>query len=521
MSYIKAVSYVSIVTVITSLLGFLREILIAKNFGIGSEIDCFVVAFSIISFVFLIFNPTTIQSLFMPSYQGFLKTGKAQEASQIFNSFFLILFIILSLLSMFIYCLATFYVPWIAPGFDENQVQLTIKLTKILTPLILLFGISSLFNSLCNSHHSFVGPLLTQTLNNFCVIAFLMVSENNTIVKLSYLYVFGAVAAFFLMTAYTVPYIERNFSFSRHYVLRSVGKESSFLFLLIIFDQIAALFQKTIASGLDQGSISSLNYASKLVSFPVSIFAIAISTVSFPILINTIQEKTSKGLESKLDYHFKQGIILIIYSLLPATIFFIVERYNIVSILFSSKNFDQIAVDKTSSALLYYAIGMIFQGLLIYLNRVYFAHKQAKLFVKLGLISVVIHAILCWVCAQFIGHSGIALATSVYALINILLLFYYMRTFSPLHFKVSTLIKPSLSAIITLVLLPQFHSKGGVLKLCIQAFLTVMLFYGTLILLKDKNLKEIIRTALMSNGSFAKLFKFFTSKAKKRVNLDA
>lgn len=487
MPYLKAASVVSFLMILSSLLGFLREIFIAKSFGLSSEMDCFVVAFSIISFIFLIFNPPTIQTVFMPLYQGFLSEDAPLEASKIFNSCFYGLSGVLILLSSIIYTCGDFYLPFLMPGFKAAQIELTIQAIKTLTPLVFFFGISSLLHAVCNAHHRFMGPLLSQVINNLVLVLFIWSCGISSILVLSDFYLIGGGLSVLIVLGTAFPFLEKKLRISSGSVIKNLFAHASPLFILIFFDQVAALLQKSIASGLSLGSISALNYATKLVSFPVTIFAIAISTVLFPLFINAVNRK-----DQNLLLYFKKGVILIVYCLVPASIFFCLESKNMVATLLSSHHFDELAVIKTSSALFYYSLGIVFQGLLIYLNRIYFACRQSLVFVKLGLICMVLHILLCWALAQKIGHDGIALATSAYAAINVALLFYYLKKSACLSFDYQQFIKPLACGGLAILTSLCFPHKVGFLNLLQSGFLITTSFFASLLLMRDKNLKEIL-----------------------------
>lgn len=491
MPYVRTASVVSILTIVSSIFGFFREVFIAKTFGVGSDMDCFVFGFTIISFIFLIFNPTAIQAIFMPYYKTLLNKGNNYEATAIFNSAFLVLSTILLACTLLIAFGSPYYVPYLSPGFNIEQVELTSRVVRIMSPLMFLFGLSSLYHSVCNAHHSFVGPLLAQIANNVLVIGIIAIISLSTVVSLSYIFTAGAVVSFMIIYVFSRQFLQRQFHLATRESLSHLLNASYPLIGLILADQVAAIIQKSIASELSSGSISSLNYSAKLIGFPVGIFAVAISSVLFPIFIN--HSGTSEDDKKKVLIFFDQGVVLLLYSLIPASLFFGLKSEAIVSMLFSSKNFDMRAIDMTSSALFYYSLGVIFQGMLVYLNRFYFAYKASSLFVRVGLLSVVIHVILCFVLANLMGHVGIALATSLYAFFNVALLILYLSKISPIGFDYGILVRPAIYSIVTVSGCLFFQSSNDILGVIQAAVIIVVLFFGSALVSRDVYLKELLK----------------------------
>jgi putative peptidoglycan lipid II flippase len=487
MPHLTTLSIVSLLTILSSFLGFFREILIGKIFGVSAAADCFIVAFSAISFVFLIFNTSTIQTAFMPLYQQQLSKGNKNEATRVFNSFLKILVITLFIFSFLMLYLGDYYIPLIVPGFDRENIALTFQIIKILTPLVLLLGLSGLFLSVCNANQSFFNPLLSQLVNNVVIVFALFIGIVHSITSLAWAFFIGGLLSFLLLIKYTIPYLQGSTSFYKEKLFIEPLIGSIPIFFLVIFEQFGTLIQKTIASGLEAGSISALNYSYKLASFPITIFAVPVSMVFFPTLINYVENNSPK-----LSQYFHKGINLIFYCLLPATLFFLTNSENIVSICFGSQAFDSIAIEKTSSALLFYSFGLVAQGFLIYFHKVYFAYKQSILYLKITLVGGTLHIFSCWLCCKFFGHIGIAIGTSIYAIINAFLLSFYLSKFSNLAINLKKMLKPTLAILFTFFLTMTIANKNGFIFLMTNIGVTALLFYGSLWLMNDREFKDIL-----------------------------
>jgi len=178
-----------------------------------------------------------------------------------------------------------------------------------------------------------------------------------------------------------------------------------------------------LASSLVAGSISALNYATRLNGLILGVFITAITTVIFPLLSKEFSNHNIKGVKSIMGY----GIKLILIITIPAAVGLIVLSTPIVEVAFERGEFDSVATVMTSKALIFYAIGLVAMALRLLIDRVYFSLQDTKTPMINGAISVVFNIVLNFILVQFMGHAGLAFATSIATTIATLLMFYGLK----------------------------------------------------------------------------------------------
>jgi len=178
-----------------------------------------------------------------------------------------------------------------------------------------------------------------------------------------------------------------------------------------------------LASSLVAGSISALNYATRLNGLILGVFITAITTVIFPLLSKEFSNHNIKGVKSIMGY----GIKLILIITIPAAVGLIVLSTPIVEVAFERGEFDSVATVMTSKALIFYAIGLVAMALRLLIDRVYFSLQDTKTPMINGAISVVFNIVLNFILVQFMGHAGLVFATSIATTIATLLMFYGLK----------------------------------------------------------------------------------------------
>jgi putative peptidoglycan lipid II flippase len=188
-------------------------------------------------------------------------------------------------------------------------------------------------------------------------------------------------------------------------------------------NQINVLVDRTLASGIAVGGISALNYANRLNGFIQGLFVASISTVLYPMISKMAAEDNMKGLKASIS----EAISVINLLVIPATIGAMIFSKEIVTLLFGRGAFTPEAIDMTGGALFYYSIGMIAFGLRDILSRAFYALQDTKTPMINATIAVVINIILNLVLSKYLGIGGLALATSIAAIVGTLLLFIALR----------------------------------------------------------------------------------------------
>lgn len=485
--YLKTISLVSGLTLLTNFFGFIRELFIAQFFGISAEADSFFAAFTIISSCFLIFSAGTVHAAFMPGYQNLIGAGSNGKAKWLFRYSFWQLSVLLIIIVLSIGLGSKQLAAFIVPGFSETQINLTAKLITWLAPTIFFIGTGSLLQSVAHAHQNFVGPASIQLLNNLVIILFLF-----TIVPVLGVYglTLGYLGGALFWWIVLIPIVKPHFfkgeiipEKSEYYsTLRSLWP----LLFLLVADQASALVQKGLVSGLETGNIAALNYAAKLEGLPVGIFAMAIATVFFPALVDAMSQKDPVALISC----FKKGLTGIVLLSLPVTVFLVMNAELVVKILFERGVFDSKATQMTSAPLVLYSIGILFQGLIVYLNRVFFAAKNTILPMIIGIVSALLHVVFCWLAVHVIGYTGIAIGTTIYAFMYASLLAVNLRRIINFQLKdfFEVLWRPTVASFVMVIIYLVVDFGNNIFSIIYSVLSGGLIYLLLLYLLRDKTL---------------------------------
>jgi len=427
MNLIKSTGTFSFFTLISRILGYCRDLLIAIYLGSGPIADAFFVAFRIPNTFRRLFSEGTFNSAFVPSYSSELILGK--KKSQIFaNKIFNLLLISLLLIVLVIEIFMPSFVFVIAPGFTENsdKLDLTISLTRITFPFLLFICISSFFSAVLNSHNKFaVAAAAPIILNIFLILTLLFQSYLNDqlVFYLSYAVTFAGVLQlillYFFVKKHYSPTITLNFKVNKNVKL-FFNKLLPSIFSSGV-TQINILVGTIIAS-FQASAVSYLYYADRIYQINLAIAGIAIGTVLLPNLSKYIQSKNKK----KIDFIQNKSLELCLFLSLPATTSLLIASEEITSSLFGYGSFDILSVKNSSNALFYFALGLPAFALIKIFSSFLFARHNTKLPFYFSVFSVVLNIIISIYFFNKIGFIIIPIATTISSWFNSILLLLYL-----------------------------------------------------------------------------------------------
>ncbi len=453
MNLIKSTSTFGFFTLISRILGYLRDLLIAVYLGSGPIADAFFVAFRIPNTFRRLFSEGTFNAAFVPSYSSELVSGKIRSqnfANKIFNLLLISLLIIVLIIEIFM----PSFVFVIAPGFsgDTDKLDLTISLTRIMFPFLLFVSLSSFFSAILNSHNKFaVASAAPIILNIFLILVLLFQSYLNDqlVIYLSYAVTCaGIVQLIFLL------FFIRKFYFPKITLNFKIDKKVKLFFnklLPSIFSsgvtQINILVGTIIAS-FQASAVSYLYYADRIYQINLAIAGIAIGTVLLPNLSKYIQS----GNKKKIDFIQNKALELSLFLSLPATLALLIASEEITSSLFGYGSFGDLSVKNSANALFYFALGLPAFSFIKIFSSFLFARHNTKVPFYFSVISVIINIIISIYYFNKIGFIIIPMATTISSWLNAILLLIYLtnkRYYSINSFFLYSLIKISLSTAIT------------------------------------------------------------------------
>ena len=437
MNLIKSTGTFGFFTLLSRILGYLRDLLIAIYLGSGPLADAFFVAFRIPNTFRRLFSEGTFNAAFVPSYSAEITKGKNQSkkfANEVFNLLIIGLFFLIIIIEIFM--------PWfillIAPGFKENsdKLELTIYLTRITFPFLFFISLASFFAAVLNSHNKFALAAAAPIVLNIVLILTLLLTKylgDNLVEYLAYAVTISGFIQFAILMKFVKNFIPISFAFKL-----KVEKKVKFFFsklLPSIFSsgvtQINILVGTIIAS-FQASAVSYLYYADRIYQINLAIAGIAIGTVLLPNLSKYVKENKKK----KIDLIQNKSLELSLFLSLPATFALLIASEEITSSLFGYGSFDIQSVKNSANALFYFALGLPAFAFIKVFSSFIFARQNTKVPFYFSVISVIINIIISLYFFNQIGFIIIPIATSVSSWINSILLLIYLTNKNFFTFRV-------------------------------------------------------------------------------------
>lgn len=421
----KTTALVLMLIILTSkITGFFRDIVLAQTFGAGEITDAYLTALNIPVVLFDGIS-AALGTTFIPIYFK-IKSSKGQEEVNKFTSNILNIVILISLIFVL---LGVIFAPYIvkifAVGFKGDVFDLTVNYSKILIFSMVFIAINGLVSSyLVASGNVYISGAITIPFNIFVIIAIIFASVTE-----SYVMVYGTLIAYIAQLLFQLPLlIKKGYKHRLTVNLRDENIRQILFLVIPVFigsyiNQINAVVNRTLASTLDSGSITALNYANKLNMFAVGVIAVAISTIMYPIL----SKLASEGNKKLFKINISKSINMIVIIMLPIMVVMTTFSTEIVKVLFEEGSFNSHDTYLTSTALFFYSIGILSYGLKELLAKSFYSLQDTKTPVRNATISVVINIVFSIILVNIMGIGGLALASSISATVTTMLLLISLR----------------------------------------------------------------------------------------------
>ena len=428
MNIIKSTGTFGFYTIISRLLGYLRDILIAIFLGTGFLADAFFVAFRIPNTFRRLFAEGTFNAAFVPSFTSERIKGKLKSykfANEIFNLLFLGLLFLVLIIEIFM----PIFVSLIAPGFVENneKINLAINLTRITFPFLLFVSLSSFFGGILNSYNKFAAASAAPIILNLILIGILLLGKllgDQLIYYLSY----GVSIAGFLQMVFLYKFVHKFYSIKINFNFR-INKQVKIFFkklLPSIFSsgvtQINILVGTIIAS-FQASAVSYLYYADRIYQINLAIAGIALGVVVLPQLSKYVHLKK----KNKIILIQNKALELSMFLSLPASAALLIGSEEIISALFGYGSFGKEAVFNSAKALYYFALGLPAFALIKVFSSFFFANNDTKTPFYISLVSVVLNIVISLYFFKKVGFIIIPIATTFSSWFNSLVLFFFLK----------------------------------------------------------------------------------------------
>ncbi|QJC34235.1 murein biosynthesis integral membrane protein MurJ [Enterobacteriaceae endosymbiont of Donacia cinerea] len=426
MNLLKSLTTVSIITLFSRLLGFIRDSLIAKVFGAGVYSDSFFIAFKLPNLLRRIFAEGAFSQAFTPILAEYKNKRSVKDTKNFIASTLGILIIILSIIVIIGIFFSSLIISIIAPGFvnTDYKLKLTAKILKMTFPYILLISLSSLASSILNIWKNFFVPAVTPILLNISMILLIIIFPNMlepSILILAWAVLIGGLSQIFYQLIYLkkinmliLPHF-KNFDKGVSRVFKKMGTA----IIGVAATQISLLINSAFSSFLITGSITWIYYADRLMELPVSMFGIALTIVLLPALTDSFTQNKEKEYNQLMDIGLRLCFLLII----PSSLILIFLSRPLLISLFQYGAFTYFDVLMTEINIIIYSVGLIFLIIAKVLAIGFYARQDVKTPVKINIIVLIITQFLSPFFIFFLHHIGFPISICFAACLNVILLF--------------------------------------------------------------------------------------------------
>lgn len=421
---VEAAGVIGVATLLSRILGFVRDMVLARLFGAGAAADAFFVAYRIPNLLRELFAEGSMSAAFIPVFSEYLTKRTKRDAWELASAAFTTLLTILTGVCLLGILAAPWIVLLIAPGFSGNAERqaLTVLLTRIMFPYLLFIGLAALAMGVLNSVRSFAAPAFSPVLFNIAIIAsaFLLAPLfAEPILAVAVGVVIGGFAQFLSQ----MPALRKagllfgwRFNFA-HEGVRRIGWLMAPALIGLSVTQINILVSTILASYFPGGP-TYLFYGMRLIHFPLGIFGVALATALLPSLATQAAKGELDALRGTLGF----GLRLIFFVIFPAMVGLILLRIPIVHLFFEHGRFTAVDTQGTAAAVLAYAVGLwAFAGVRIVVSAFY-SLQDTRTPVKVAAAALSANVALSLFLMGPLRHAGLALATSVSAVLNMVML---------------------------------------------------------------------------------------------------
>ena len=426
-------------TMVSRVLGLVRDVVIARLFGVGEGVDAFFLANKIPNFMRRLFAEGAFNQAFVPVLSEYRTRRSHAEVQDLVNAVAASLGGLLTIVTVLVVIAAPLLAMVLAYGFLDEPYKFDtfVQMFRITFPYLLLISMTAMCGAVLNSYGYFAGPAITPAMLNLSLIgcSFLLSPYlNEPALALAWGVLIAGVAQLlfqlpFLMHIRLLPVPRPR---PGHEGVQRIKRLMLPALFGVSVSQINLLFDTVIASLLVTGSVSWLYYSDRLMEFPLGTFGIAIAIVVLPSLSRKHASQSMDEFSATLDWAFR----LVCLIALPATLALILIAEPLLVTLFQNDNFTAFDVERSAASLKAYALGLIaFMAVKIFAPG-YYARQNTATPVRIGIVAMTVNMVLnvSFYLSGF-AHVGLALATSLAAVLNASLLLLGLRRDGVFHFQ--------------------------------------------------------------------------------------
>lgn len=436
----------SLLTMISRVLGLVREMTKARFLGTGALADAFGIAFLIPNLLRRLFAENSISVAFIPTFKEYAESGKSREETR---EFVCATFTLVSFLTAVVVCVGMAAAPLLVRIFLKSEetaiIAETSLLTRIMFPYLFVISVAACFQGILNGENSFLPSGFTPILFNLCVIfgTYLLSPKMANPARAMSV---GVITGGFIQAAFQLPFVFKSgwpvrfISLKKTFSNPGTKKVVALIVPTIIGTasyQLNDLVSTALAGRCGQGVISSLQYSLRLQELILGVFAVSIGTVILPDLSSFAK----RGQWSEHNSMLAWAIKIIALITIPITFYSLITGREIIQLVYKSRRFDDASVALTLSAFTFHIAGLFFIALNRIVSPAFYAQGNTKLPTLAGIISMAADIVLSFALSFKWRGAGIAFALSAASFLNTILLFVFLKKMRTVD--VGTVVKSS------------------------------------------------------------------------------
>src|SRR5215216_5393099 len=409
-------AFFSFATGLSRLLGLAREVVAASYFGVSGAMSAFTIAFQVPNLMRALFADSALQGAFVPVFTELLEKGERKEAFRIASSLFLLICVVLGVITAVFILFAEPIMSVFAPGFDDNPAlrDLTVNLSRLLFPIVLLLALSGVVVGMLNSFEHFSVPALAPVAWNAVIIAALVglvpvLPEDDKI----YAYAIGILAGTVVQFLLPLPWLRGRggrFTFAldwRNERVRRVLKLMLPVTIALGLINLSLLINSLFGTLVSEQTPAAIDKAFRIYQLPQGLFSIAIATILFP----TLSRFAARGAVDDLRRTMTNGVRQVMLLLIPSAVVMAVLAEPITRLVYQRGAFGTGATDLVATALVWWSISLPFQGVSLLFSRTFFSLQQPWLTTALSAANLAVNAAVAAALYKPLGIAGIVIGT--------------------------------------------------------------------------------------------------------------
>ncbi len=412
----RSTAFFSIATAASRVAGLAREVLAADYYGVKGPVSAFTIAFQVPNLVRALFADAALQPAFVPVFTDLVGRRQFKEAFRLASTLLLLITMVMGALTAIFVIAAPVITPLFAPGFKSQTLELTVSLSRILFPILILLGISGIVVGILNSYDRFGAFAISPFFWNVAIILALVVLKP-LFSKPDQIYAYAIAILIGTAVQLAIPAWDLRhtpFHFTWSFEWRNPGVRRVLLLMLPVAISLGlinfnALINSTFGSLVSEEAPAAIDKAFRLYQLPQGIFSVAVATVLFPTLARFANKEEFVNLRATLANGMRQ----ILFVLVPATAAILALSNPIIRLVYQRGEFDPHETQIVATALFWFAFSLPTNGVYLLQTRTFFSLQRPWQATALAVIDLVVSALAAWALYKPFGVGGIVAGTGI------------------------------------------------------------------------------------------------------------